>query len=106
MVTTVSEIAPDIYRISTYIQDFDLQFNQFLVKDEQPLLWETGMKGLFPAVRDAVARLVDPASIRRIAFSHYEPDECGSLNEWLALAPQAQALIDLGAAMKEVLGRP
>ena len=91
MLTRVDEIAPDLYRISTYIEPFNLQFNQFLVKDDAPLLWETGMKGLFPAVRDAVASVIDPATLRWIGYSHYEPDECGSLNEWLALAPHAQA---------------
>jgi len=89
---TITEIAPDIYRISTYVKDIDLQFNQFLIKDEQPLLWETGMKQIFPAVREAVAKIIDPSTLRWIAFSHFEPDECGSLNEWLQLAPQAQAL--------------
>jgi len=91
-VTAISEIAPDVYRICTYIPDFDLQFSQFLIKDEQPLLWETGMKQMFPAVREAVAKIIDPATIRWIAFSHFEPDECGSLNEWLQLAPMAQAI--------------
>jgi flavorubredoxin len=90
--TTISEVAPDIYRISTYIKDIDLQFNQFLIKDDQPLLWETGMKQMFPVVREAVAKIVDPTTLRWIAFSHFEPDECGSLNDWLELAPQAQAL--------------
>lgn len=89
---TIDEIAPDVYRISTYIREFDLQFNQFLVKDEEPLLWETGMKALFPEVRDAVARLIRPSALRWVAFSHFEPDECGSLNEWLEIAPRAQPL--------------
>ncbi|HEX6006614.1 MAG TPA: MBL fold metallo-hydrolase, partial [Burkholderiales bacterium] len=98
MQTRVDEIAPDVYRISTYIPDIDLQFNQFLVKDEQPLLWETGMKALFPAVREAVSKVVAPETIRWVAYSHYEPDECGSLNEWLGLAPRAQAFCtEIGA---------
>ena len=92
MTTRIDEIAPDVYRISTYIAPINLQFNQFLVKDDEPLLWETGMKALFPAVRDAVARIVDPATVRWISYSHHEPDECGSLNEWLGTAPNAQAL--------------
>lgn len=91
MSTRIDEIAPDVYRISTYMAPINLQFNQFLVKDDEPLLWETGMKALFPAVRDAVARIIDPASLRWISYSHYEPDECGSLNEWLGTAPDAQA---------------
>src|SRR5215510_678543 len=87
--TRIDEIAADIFRISTYVPDFNLQFNQFLVKDDEPLLFETGMKQMFPAVREAVSKVIDPASIRYVAFSHFEPDECGSLNEWLALAPRA-----------------
>jgi flavorubredoxin len=62
--TQINEIAPDMYRISTFIPEINLQFNQFLVRDEQPLLYHTGMKGLFPIVRDAVATLIDPATIR------------------------------------------
>lgn len=98
MDTRIDEIAADLYRISTYIAPFNLQFNQFLVKDDEPLLWETGMKGIFPAVREAVARIIDPATLRWVSFSHYEPDECGSLNDWLTLAPRAEPLCtEIGA---------
>ena len=90
--TQITEIAPDIYRISTFIPEGNLQFNQFLVRDEQPLLYHTGMKGLFPAVRDAVATLIDPSMIRWIGFSHFEADECGALTEWQTLAPEATAV--------------
>jgi flavorubredoxin len=90
--TTVSEVAPDLYRISTYVAEADLQFNQFLVRDEQPLLFHTGMRALFPAVQEAVARVIDPATIRWIGFSHFEADECGSLREWQLLAPEAAAV--------------
>ncbi len=87
--TKITEIAPNVYRISTFFSDLDLQFNQFLVRDEQPLLFHTGMRGLFNEVRDAVARLIKPESLRFIGFSHFEADECGSLHEWLTLAPRA-----------------
>ena len=97
--THIDEIADGIYRISTFVPDIKLQFNQFLVKDEEPLLFETGMKQLFPVVRDAVSKVIDPASIRYVSFSHYEPDECGSLNEWLTLAPRAEALCSIVGAM-------
>ena len=97
--TTISEIAPDVYRICTYAPQFDLQFCQFVVKDDEPLLWETGMKQMFPVVREAVSKIVDPATIRWVAFSHFEPDECGSLNEWLELAPRSQALCSEVGAM-------
>ena len=97
--TRVDEIAPDIFRISTYVPDFNLQFNQFVVRDEQPLLFETGMKQMFPLVHDAVARVIDPASLRYISFSHFEPDECGSLNEWLTTAPGAETICSVVGAM-------
>ena len=100
--TTVSEIAPDVFRISAFVPDFNIQFNQFLVRDDEPLLFETGMRGLFPAVRDAVAKLIDPRSLRWISFSHFEADECGSLNEWLSLAPEAQAACSVVGAVVSV----
>ena len=90
--TQITEIAPDIYRISTFIPEGNLQFNQFLVRDEQPLLYHTGMKALFPAVREAVATLMPPSNIRWIGFSHFEADECGALHEWQTLAPSAVAI--------------
>src|SRR5918992_1155314 len=75
----ITEIAPDLYRISTYVPQIDLQFNQFLVKDDEPLLFHTGMKALFPVVREAVATVIDPSTLRWISFSHFEADECGAL---------------------------
>jgi flavorubredoxin len=99
LVTRVDEIASDIFRISTYVPAFNLQFNQFLVKDDEPLLFETGMKQLFPSVREAVSKVIDPASLRYVSFSHFEPDECGSLNEWLAPAPRAEAICSIVGAM-------
>ena len=92
MKTRVDEIAPDLFRISTYIAKYDLQFNQFLVRDDEPLLFHTGMQGMFELVREAVAKIIDPATVRWIGFSHFEADECGSLNSWLDLAPHAKAL--------------
>lgn len=100
--TQINEIAPDMFRISTFIPEINLQFNQFLVRDEQPLLYHTGMKGLFPVVRDAVATLIDPATIRWIGFSHFEADECGALGEWQMLAPEATAVCSLVGKMVSV----
>jgi flavorubredoxin len=91
----IAEIAPDMFRISTFVPEGNLQFNQFLVRDERSLLFHTGMKGLFPLVRDAVASLLDPAKIRWISFSHFEADECGALREWQTIAPEATALCSL-----------
>lgn len=98
----IEEIAPDLYRISTYAPGIDLQFNQFLVKDDEPLLFHTGMKALFPTVLEAVSSLIDPSRIRWIGFSHFEADECGSLNEWLQLAPAAQAVCSMVGALVSV----
>ena len=77
----VTEIAPDVYRISIYVSEFNLQFNHFLIKDDEPLLFHTGLKAMFPHVRDAVSKLINPSQIRWIGFSHFESDECGSLNQ-------------------------
>ena len=98
----VTEIAPDCYRISTYIPEISLTFNQFLVKDDEPLLFHTGMNSLFPSVREAVATIIDPAKLRWISFSHFEADECGSLNEWLELAPNAQPVCSMVGALVSV----
>ena len=100
--TTVTEIAPEIFRICTYLPDLGMQFNQFLVRDQEPLLYHTGMKAMFPVVRDAIAKVIDPARLRWIAFSHFEADECGALNEFLAIAPEAQALCSFVGAMVSV----
>ena len=98
--TRVDEVAPDLFRISVYVEKFDLQFNHFLVRDEEPLLFHTGMRGMFPAVREALATVIDPATLRWISWSHFEVDECGALNEWLAVAPHAQAICSqVGAAV-------
>jgi flavorubredoxin len=94
----VTEIGPAIYRISIHVSAFDLQFNHFLVNDDEPLLFHTGYRGHFPEVREAVATVLDPARLRWIGFSHFESDECGALNHWLEIAPQAQTVCsDLGA---------
>lgn len=98
----VTEIAPDHYSISIYVREFNLRFNHFLIKDDEPLLFHTGMKQMFPLVRDAVARVIDPSTLRWISFSHFEADECGGLNEWLALVPHAQPVCGLVGALVSV----
>jgi flavorubredoxin len=90
--TRVDEIAPEIYRLSTFIPEAGLEFNQFLVRDEEPVLIHTGMKGLFPFVREALTTLIDPAKLRWVTGSHFEADEFGAINEWLALTPGAEAM--------------
>ncbi|MGD1158683.1 MAG: MBL fold metallo-hydrolase [Terriglobia bacterium] len=98
----ITEVAPDLYRLSVYVPEFHLQFNTFLVKDEEPLLFHTGLKGMFPLYREAVASLIEASQLRWIAFSHFESDECGALNEWLALAPNAQPVCSVIGAIVSV----
>lgn len=95
----ITEIAPDVYRLSLYVPEADLQFNQFLVRDDEPLLFHTGMRGIFPQVREAVEKIINPNRLRYIGFSHFEADECGALNEWLQLAPNAEPVCSLVGAM-------
>ncbi len=97
--TTITEIAADVFRISTFVPEAGIQFNQFLVRDEEPLLYHTGMQSIFPAVYEAVGKVIEPASLRWIGFSHFEPDECGSLNRWLEAAPAAAAVSSHVGAM-------
>jgi flavorubredoxin len=94
METKINEIADGIYRLSTFVPEIappaGFTFNQFLVLGDEPLLFHTGLRKMFPLVRTAVSRLIAPERLRWIAFGHYEADECGAMNEWLAVAPQAQ----------------
>ncbi len=98
----IDEIAPDIYRICVLYPEINLQFCNFLVKDEEPLLFHTGLRRMFPEVREGVRQLIDPAKLRWISWSHFESDECGSLNEWLAIAPQAQPACNAVGALVSV----
>ena len=96
--TNVTEIGPDLYRISSFVPEFNLQFNHFLIDDDEPLLYHAGLKAMFPLLRDAVAKVIDPSRLRWIGFSHFESDECGGLNSWLELAASAQpACSEVGA---------
>ncbi|HWS90398.1 MAG TPA: hypothetical protein VN282_25740 [Pyrinomonadaceae bacterium] len=96
------EIAPDVYRISTYVPEINLQFNQFLVADDEPLLYHTGMRGLFPRVLEEVSRVIDPSRLRWVSFSHFESDECGALNDWLGVAPRAEPVCGFVGAVVSV----
>lgn len=93
MDTRVDEIADGIYRISTCIPDIapgGFTFNQFLIDADEPLMFHTGPRRMFPLVSASVARIVPLARLRWITFGHVESDECGAMNEFLAAAPQAQ----------------
>ena len=104
MSTNISEIADGIFRINTPVEipGGAFSFNQYLVRDREPLLFHTGPRRMFPLVREAVAKVLPPESLRWISFSHFESDECGSLNDWLQIAPDAQALVGSIAAMVSV----
>jgi flavorubredoxin len=88
--THLDEIADGVYRISTYMEQFDITVNQFLLLAEEPLLFHLGFRSTFPDVRDAIARVMDPRRLRWLSFGHVEADECGALNQWLTLAPEAK----------------
>jgi flavorubredoxin len=103
-----TEIAPNVYRISIFAQWGNFQFNHFLVKDDEPLLFHTGLRGMHAEIREAVAKLINLSELRHISFSHFESDECGSLNEWLAVAPKADVICSQVGAMvnmNDVIGR-
>jgi len=90
----INEIADGIYRISVFVPDIappaGFTFNHFLVRGDEPLLFHTGLRKMFPLVSEAVSRIMPVANLRWITFGHYEADECGAMNEWLAMAPDAQ----------------
>ncbi len=93
MTTTTYEIADGIYRISTLIPDITphgFTFNQYLVDGDEPLLFHCGPRGMFPLVSESVARVMPLERLRWITFGHVESDECGSMNMWLAAAPDSQ----------------
>ena len=103
--TNLHEIAPGIYRINTPVALPDgsgFNFNQYLVADDEPLVFHTGARGLFPLVSEAIAKVLPLASIRYVAFSHFEADECGALNQFLAAAPRAVPVASQVGAMVSV----
>src|SRR4249920_864212 len=103
--TNVHEIADGIYRVNTPVTlegGVGFSFNQYLLADDEPLLFHTGPRKMFPLIREAVASILPVERLRYIAFSHVEADECGSLNEWLAVAPQSMPLCGRVAAMVSI----
>jgi flavorubredoxin len=103
--TNVHEVAEGIFRINTPVViagGDSFSFNQYLIADDEPLLFHTGPRKLFPLVREAVASILPIERLRYIGFSHVEADECGSLNEWLAVAPHSQPLCGNIAAIVSI----
>jgi flavorubredoxin len=95
METNVTEIADGIYRLSTLTDAVPggFTFNQFLVSGDEPLLFHTGPKAMFKTVSDAVNTVVPVETLRWVTFGHWEADESGSLNDWLAAAPRAELAV-------------
>lgn len=95
MDTKIDEIADGIYRLSTFVPDIappaGFTFNQFVVMGDEPLMFHSGLRKMFGLNLDALRRLMPANKLRWIAYGHYEADECGAMNEWLSVAPQAQA---------------
>ncbi|MBS0151359.1 MAG: MBL fold metallo-hydrolase [Nitrospira sp.] len=98
----ITEIAPDLFRLTTFVEPFNIQFSQFLVRDDQPLLFHTGPRALFADVKAAVTSLIDPQTLRWIGFSHFESDECATVPEWQQLAPQSEVLCSMVGKMVSV----
>ncbi len=103
--TNVHEVADGIYRINTPVEiegAGGFSFNQYVIADDEPLLFHTGPRKMFPLVREAVASVLPVETLRYIGLSHVEADECGSLNEWLAAAPRSVPLCGSVAAMVSI----
>ena len=103
--TNINEIADGIYRINTPVtlpEAGQFNFNQYLIVDDAPLLFHTGPRRMFPLVCEAVGRIIAVERLKYVGFSHFEADECGSLNEWLAAAPQSEAVCGQVGAMVSV----
>ncbi|HWS70659.1 MAG TPA: MBL fold metallo-hydrolase, partial [Thermoanaerobaculia bacterium] len=100
--TTIDEIEDGIYRISVPVPEADFGYNQFLILDDEPLLFHTGMRAHFPLVSEAIRRVMPLERLRYVAFSHFESDECGALNEFLAAAPAAVPVASRVAVLTSV----
>jgi flavorubredoxin len=92
METRVTEVADGIHQLTTVIPDAPVAFNQYLIAAAEPLLFHTGMRGLFPLVSAGVSTVLPADTVRWLSFGHLEADESGSMNEWLALAPYATVI--------------
>jgi flavorubredoxin len=112
METRTDEIAEGIFRLSTLVPDVTpdgFTFNQFLIRAEEPLLFHTGLRGLFPLVSAAVSRIVPLETLRWITFGHVEADECGSMNRWLEAAPRsevAHGAVGVAVSIADLADRP
>jgi flavorubredoxin len=109
MQTRVTEIADGVHQLTTVVPDFPVAFNQYLINGDEPALFHTGLRSLFPLVSQAVSRVVPAESMRWVSFGHVEADESGSMNDWLALAPHAtvvQSQIGCMVSLGDLADRP
>lgn len=109
METRCTEVAEGIHQLTTRPHGSLMAFNQYLVEGDEPLLFHTGLRKMFPAVSEAVARILPPETVRWISFGHVEGDECGSMNEWLEIAPQAtiaHSVIGCSTSLDDIADRP
>lgn len=109
METRIDEIADRIYRVSTFIPEMSFMFNQFLVDADEPLLFHTGPRGVFTGASEAVASVTPLERLRWISFGHWEADESGTMNDWLALAPSAvvaQTMTGVMVSVNDQAARP
>lgn len=95
----ISEIAPDMFRISIFAEKINLQFYHFLVRDDEPMLFHAGMRWMFPELSETVSKIISPSKFKWIGFSHFEADECGALNGWLPIAPQVRPVCSIGVLL-------
>ncbi|MBI05097.1 MAG: MBL fold metallo-hydrolase [Pelagibacteraceae bacterium] len=102
MAATIDEIAPDLFRITSFVESANFQFSSFLVRDDEPMLYHTNLRALFPDIRSGIEKVIEPSTIRWIGFSHFESDECGALNDWLAIAPHAQPVCSFVGARTSI----
>jgi flavorubredoxin len=109
METRVAEVADGVHQLATFFPEMNFGFNQYLIAADEPLLFHTGMRGLFPLLSGAVSRVLPAESLRWVSFGHVEADESGSMNEWLSLAPAAtvaQGKIGCMVSISDLADRP
>jgi len=109
METRVAEVADGVHQLTTYVSDMDFSFNQYLIAGDEPLLFHTGPRHMFPSVSEAVSRVVPIDTMRWISFGHVEADECGSMNDWLAAAPLSivvQGMTGCMVSLTDLADRP
>lgn len=102
MHTDIDEVTAGIYRLSTYVEEVDFTFNQYLIDADQPLLFHCGMRALFPVISAAVPQVMPLTRLRWISFGHWEADESGAMNDWLEAASEAQVAVGTIGCMLSV----